>query len=495
MVLILPGIFLAEFFRHTEADRTLIAWSMLERKDFVLPYLLESPILTKPPLFYWLAALTMRIFNSTAEWVPRLPSAVMAILLIQLQFWFTTQLQGERKLAFLSSLILLTSPLFLQLASSAEIDSTFATLNALSLFSVLLAHRTGATRTFCLAYLASAAAALTKGPVALALTATIDLLCAFRAARNRTRNPNGEADGPTALVRFTKSALRILLLSAAAAIPCILWYAEVSRQVGWPTVLGQQAYEITRRFSGSVTNEHGIFFYPGSLILGALPWTLLALYSLWRGTKRRWHQSDLVDSALLVCVAVLTVLCCAKGKSSRYSLIIYPFLSILLAAAIQRLTNPRLFMLTLVVAVVARIGEIGIYTPLRNYSRTVIPMVEDLATQIDSSKPLYVLEIQKRWVVYYLKERGIRAVRMTNVLAEQLSGPNPEIALLLSSEELWRLPDLERIEPATRIIKSYDTDKSQVSLVRTTPRAIRSLDLQRNFPTLMTLPPEEGEPD
>ena len=42
----LYGVWALEFFRHTEADRSLIGWEMLQSGEFLVPHLLGSVILT-----------------------------------------------------------------------------------------------------------------------------------------------------------------------------------------------------------------------------------------------------------------------------------------------------------------------------------------------------------------------------------------------------------------------------------------------------------------
>jgi len=55
-----------------------IAQEMLTRGDWVIPHINGIPYLEKPPLYFWLTALTFQLFGPS-EWATRLWSAVSAL--------------------------------------------------------------------------------------------------------------------------------------------------------------------------------------------------------------------------------------------------------------------------------------------------------------------------------------------------------------------------------------------------------------------------------
>lgn len=77
----------------TEPHRALPAHSMLQTGDFIVPRLWGEPYLAKPPLQYWVLAITEKISNQANEWIWRLPSAfctalLAAILCLTASRWF-----------------------------------------------------------------------------------------------------------------------------------------------------------------------------------------------------------------------------------------------------------------------------------------------------------------------------------------------------------------------------------------------------------------------
>jgi len=218
-----------------------------------------------------------------------------------------------------------------------------------------------------------------------------------------------------------------------------------------------------------------------------LPWSLLAAFSLWQSfaaeRKLRFEfPSKLIESSALICLVIVTVLCLCEGEieplfAGDVSVSLDPA-----CATIQKIGNQKLIILALAAALCARAGEVGIYNQYRNRTRSVAPLVQDLRAHLDPAQPLYSLEMQKRWILYYLKENGIKTIRMTHGLAEQLSADNTPVAVLLSSnDEDWRLSELQRLEPATEIVKDYEKEKSQVTLVKTDSESTR-----RSFPARRT---------
>jgi hypothetical protein len=125
LVLNLPGLGSLEFFRHTEADRTLIAWEMLDRRDFLIPHILGSEILTKPPIFYWMVAAAIHLSaNQPSGWRACRQQSPERCLVIT-QFVFLRKAGASYILSTLTALSLSTGILFLNLASSAEIDMVY----------------------------------------------------------------------------------------------------------------------------------------------------------------------------------------------------------------------------------------------------------------------------------------------------------------------------------------------------------------------------------
>ncbi|MFQ6689789.1 glycosyltransferase family 39 protein, partial [Bordetella pertussis] len=54
-----------------------VAWDMLRNGSFAVPLIDGMPYFHKPPLYYWLAELSFRLFGVN-EWAARLPSALAA---------------------------------------------------------------------------------------------------------------------------------------------------------------------------------------------------------------------------------------------------------------------------------------------------------------------------------------------------------------------------------------------------------------------------------
>lgn len=126
-LLMTPGIFLRDFWIFNEGRRAIIALEILQRHDWFVPRLMGTPILTKPPLFYWLEAITMYSFGPR-DWAARIPSLVAGVcgvlLLTRLLESLLPHWYG-RQAAFFGGLCLAIFPVYLWMAQSAEPEMTF----------------------------------------------------------------------------------------------------------------------------------------------------------------------------------------------------------------------------------------------------------------------------------------------------------------------------------------------------------------------------------
>src|SRR3546814_16994231 len=80
------------------------------------------PFFHKPPLFYWVTALSLRLFGVN-EWAARLCSVLAAILMVAMLFWFLKTFVN-RRVATLAAIILATEPYFVGGGQYANLDMT-----------------------------------------------------------------------------------------------------------------------------------------------------------------------------------------------------------------------------------------------------------------------------------------------------------------------------------------------------------------------------------
>ena len=333
------GSGVVEFFRHTEADRSLIGWEMLQRGDFLIPHLLGSVILTKPPLFYWSIAAAISFFGSAAEWVVRFPSVVAASSVIFVHYLFLRTNRLSREFSLLSSVVLATAAFFFFLASVAEIDMIFCLFCTLALYCVAAAVDRTSLPLMLLGYFAAAAAFLTKGPpIVFFFGASMVCYYGYLWRTSQTR--------PTLRWFLLANLFGVGIFSA-----CVLsWLSLAAARVGWEAL--HRAYEVEifeRVFVTPLKNEKGPLFYLISLAEGILPWSIfgvLGWLTIWinlragraHGLKswleRNGDQSRFLVFNLIVVGSALVMLTLSAGKTARYIFPIYAMSANLVAVGL-----------------------------------------------------------------------------------------------------------------------------------------------------------------
>jgi hypothetical protein len=148
-----------------------IAREMLVLQDWLTPHLNFLPYLEKPPLVYWLTALSFQVFG-LSEWAARLFPALSGLAGIFLTYFLGRAFWGVRA-GFWAAAALTTSGGYLVLGRLIILDMPFAVFLNLAIGLGYLAAVRERRGLLVWAYLALAAAVLIKGPVALVLTGLI----------------------------------------------------------------------------------------------------------------------------------------------------------------------------------------------------------------------------------------------------------------------------------------------------------------------------------
>lgn len=174
LLLILPSLLLYpslgfHLFEPDEGRYAQIPREMLERNEWVVPYLQSEPYLDKPPLLYWLVMLSYRVFG-VADWSARLPPALAVHGCILLTYFFGRRSLGERP-AFWGALLLTLAPGFLSVGRLLVLDGVLAFCVTLAIFAAREALRGERLHWgwWLLAATAIGCGVLTKGPIALIL--------------------------------------------------------------------------------------------------------------------------------------------------------------------------------------------------------------------------------------------------------------------------------------------------------------------------------------
>lgn len=158
----------------TEARYAAVAQNMVMSGNWITPTLpienTTTPYLGKPPLYFWLTALSYKLFGFD-EWSARLPSFLSALGILGLIMMFASRLLTiETGIA--GCLIAFSSSLFFLLSGSSVVDVTltfFVTLGLVYFALYLRAPDENARFNGLVIALTAALGFLTKGPVAIVL--------------------------------------------------------------------------------------------------------------------------------------------------------------------------------------------------------------------------------------------------------------------------------------------------------------------------------------
>ena len=296
--------------RYAEIPREMIATG-----DFIVPHLNYVAYVEKPPLLYWLTALSFRVFGQN-EFAARMVPALSALLGVVATYLFALR-AFERRHAVLAGAILAISPLYAVLAQVLTTDMLLAALVTIALFSFFIAWREGGGWRWAF-YGAMGLGVLAKGPVGAVLpiaAATVFLWWQgeLRSGISKLKPASG------------------LLLTAAIAVP---WFVAVAiRQPGflWFYFVGEH---IRRVFQSTYSHGEPIYFYIPVLLAGMLPWSLMIPAVSWRASR------DPARSFCLIAASVVLVLfSLASAKLIPYILPALPPIAVLLADSI--LSLPR----------------------------------------------------------------------------------------------------------------------------------------------------------
>lgn len=365
-----------------EPREAIVAMSMINSGDWILPVSFDYEIPYKPPFLAWCIAAFSLLTGAVDEFTSRLPSAIAAIAMAMATYAFFARHTKRRKIGALVALVMVTSVEVWRAASACRVDMLNTAFMVGAIYSLYnFFDRNCRFGLPWLAILLMTCAFLTKGPVGVALPCLVAGVYRLLAGD-----------------RFFPVALR---LAGAAVLSCIvpaLWYYAAFER-GGDEFVRLALEENVGRLTGTMSYDSHVnpFYYNFiTVFAGMAPYTLLCLLALFSAKWCRmsanttlrslWYRFRHIEPvklySIVVTVLIFVFYCVPKSKRSVYLLPIYPFLAYFVTLLIIWLVRNRrrmlrvysfvigLVALAVVVAVPLAVG--GYIAPLSGFGTVSI---------------------------------------------------------------------------------------------------------------------------
>ena len=153
------------------AQYASISREMLERQSYLQLFDLNTDYLDKPPMLFWLSALSMKVFG-IYDWAYRIPSLLFLGIALFATFQFA-KLYYNITTARLATLILASSQAFFLIAHDVRTDTMLVGWVMAAICAIAYWTLEKQNKYFFIAIIAIAGGMMTKGPIAL----VVPILC------------------------------------------------------------------------------------------------------------------------------------------------------------------------------------------------------------------------------------------------------------------------------------------------------------------------------
>ena len=325
IVMLIPFLGLTDFNTKGEPREAVVAYTMLEHGNWILPINNGGDIPYKPPFFHWCIAFFSLLMGHVNEFTSRLPSAISLILMVMGGFAFYAKRKDVRT-SLITAILTLTAFEVHRAGVNCRVDMVNTAFMVGAMYLLYRWWEKGKPQLPWLAILCMSGATLTKGPVGIILP------CFVMGVFMLTQREN-----------FWGIVWRMMLTAVLSLIIPLCWYYAAYLQ-GGDEFLRLVKEENIDRFMGKMaygSHENPAWYNLLTLITGWLPYTLLLLFSLFILPWKKFGKSQLMENikkatplqvfTWLAFLLVLFFYCIPKSKRSVYLLPCYPFMAYLIA--------------------------------------------------------------------------------------------------------------------------------------------------------------------
>lgn len=358
IVMMIPFLGLSDFNTKGEPREAVVAYTMLEHGNWILPINNGGDIPYKPPFFHWCIAFFSLIAGHVNEYTSRLPSAVSLVLMTIGGFVFYAK-RKDTQTSLIAAILTLTAFEVHRAGMNCRVDMVNSALMVGAMYLLYRWWEKGKHQLPWLAILCMSGATLTKGPVGIILP------CFVMGVFMLTQREN-----------FWGIVWRMALTALLSLIIPFCWYYAAYLQ-GGDEFLRLVKEENIDRFMGKMayeSHENPAWYNLLTLVMGWAPYTLLLLFSLFILPWKKFSKTRFLENAKkatplqvftwLAFLLVLFFYCIPKSKRSVYLLPCYPFIAYLIAEYIVWMMKEKMGAIKVYAGVIASLAIILVIATL-----------------------------------------------------------------------------------------------------------------------------------
>ncbi len=358
IVMLIPFLGLSDFNTKGEPREAVVAYTMLEHGNWILPINNGGDIPYKPPFFHWCIAFFSLFIGHVNEFTSRLPSAVSLVLMTIGGFVFYAK-RKDTQISLIAAILTLTAFEVHRAGINCRVDMVNTAFMVGAMYLLYRWWEKGKHQLPWLAILCMSGATLTKGPVGIILP------CFVMGVFMLTQREN-----------FWGILWRMALTALLSLIIPFCWYYAAYLQ-GGDEFLRLVKEENIDRFMGKMayeSHENPAWYNLLTLVMGWAPYTLLLLFSLFILPWKKFSKTRFLENAKkatplqvftwLAFLLVLFFYCIPKSKRSVYLLPCYPFMAYLIAEYIVWMMKEKMGAIKVYAGVIASLAVILVIATL-----------------------------------------------------------------------------------------------------------------------------------
>jgi len=327
-----------------------VAKEMVNGGDWALMHYNGKNYGNKPPLFFWLIALSSYLWQGFTSFSVRFPPALFGTLTVLLTFLIGKDLYSSRT-GFLSGLVLATSVEFAYISTRADTDSTLTFFTTASLFCFLRWYQNGLSSLSPLSveekqevrgawmdrgygknlliygfYIGMALATLVKGPVGFILPLLVSLI--YLGAQRDWKGIKG---------------MKLLPGMVLMIVIVLSWYVPAAWKGGKDFLNQTLMVHTIDRFASGWSKVRPFYYYFYNFPVDFMPWVLFLPAAIVYGFSREAFKKRKEFLFLLVWfVVIFLFFSLSKGKRPLYLLPLYPAASLMIGKLLDDFISVRM---------------------------------------------------------------------------------------------------------------------------------------------------------